>query len=86
MANSWISFGPDLEPLASRSRQEAGIQPVRRDGLLVAGASAEVAARLAEAAQGTGWCALEVVTGGERQPVYVNARAARFVIDEVELD
>jgi hypothetical protein len=84
MATSWISFGPDLEPLVSESRLKAETPPLRRDGLAVAGACEEVAAKLAEATERSGgWCALERVTdAGERQTVYVNAHAVRFVSGE----
>jgi hypothetical protein len=81
MASAWISFGPDLEPLSSESRRGAGHPTTRRDGLLVAGEPAEVAAKLAAAVRTSeGWCELESVDAdGAAQVVHVNARSARFV-------
>jgi hypothetical protein len=82
VAQSWISFGPDLEPLAHQARQQAGTPGGRADGLLVTGSGEEVAARLAEAASSAGgFCALEQVLGEERRPVFVRAAAVRFVAD-----
>jgi hypothetical protein len=81
MASTWISFGPDLEPLTSESRRHAGTPLPRRDGLLVTGEPAEVAARLADALKTSeGWCELETPDGGgPRKVVHVNARTVRFV-------
>jgi hypothetical protein len=80
MASSWISFGPDLEPMASLARRQEGPPQARRDGLSVVGSSAEVTAKLAGAG---GWCLLEL-SGGDDPPraVHVNASTVRFVVDE----
>jgi hypothetical protein len=78
MATSWISFGPDLEPLESESRRGAETPSRRRDGLRVSGTPDEVAAKLVEAAGA--WCRLdEVLDDGDRRPVFVNAGTARWV-------
>jgi hypothetical protein len=84
MATSWISFGPDLEPLESEARRGAQTPPPRRDGVLVSGAAEEVVAKLVEAAGTSGaWCELEqVLEDGGRRPVFVNARAARLVAEQ----
>jgi hypothetical protein len=86
MATSWISFGPDLEPLESESRRGAQTPPRRRDGVRVSGDAEDVAAKLAEAAgTSAAWCRLEeVLEDGGRRPVFVNARAARLVTPESE--
>lgn len=84
MPTSWISFGPDLEPMASESRDAAQRPAPRRDGLSVNGTSEEVVRKLVEArATGSGWCKLEeVLTDDRRRIVHVNCAAARLVIDE----
>ena len=78
---SWISFGPDLEPLSSESRRRAEAPGPRKDGLLVIGEAGEIADILAEAcASKEGWCLLERFgTDGDRQPVHVQARLVRWV-------
>jgi hypothetical protein len=84
MPTSWISFGPDLEPMASESRGAAQMPGPRRDGLSVTGTSAEVVFKLAQAALANGgWCELEqVVAADRRRTVYVNVAAIRLVVDE----
>ena len=84
MATSWISFGPDLEPMESEVRGAAGRASPRRDGLSVIGSGEEVVSQLAEAAGvGNGWCALvERLQDGDERTVYVNAAAVRLVVDE----
>jgi hypothetical protein len=83
MPTSWISFGPDLEPMASESRGAALRPEPRRDGLSVSGTGAEVAAKLAQAAAGAGWCTFEeVLEAGRRRTVHINAAAVRLVVDE----
>jgi hypothetical protein len=86
MATSWISFGPDLEPLESEARRGAQTPPRRRDGVRVIGTAEEVVASLVEAAGTSGaWCRFdEVLEDGGRRPVFVNAGAARLVIEDVE--
>jgi hypothetical protein len=86
MATSWISFGPDLEPLESESRRGAQTPPRRRDGVRVSGTAEDVVAKLADAAATPGaWCRLEeILDDGGRRPVFVNARAARLVSPDVE--
>jgi hypothetical protein len=86
MATSWISFGPDLEPLESESRRGAQTPPRRRDGVRVSGKAEDVVAKLADAAGTPGaWCRLEeILDDGGRRPVFVNARAARLVSADVE--
>jgi hypothetical protein len=84
MATSWISFGPDLEPMASEARGAARRPAARRDGLRVSGTSEEVIRKLVDAA-GTsgGWCELEEVLEGDAlRMVYVNSATIRLVIDE----
>ena len=86
MATSWISFGPDLEPLESEARRGARTATVRRDGVRVSGAAEDVVARLVEA-MGTSaaWCRLEEAQeDGDRRPVFVNAGAARLVVQDPE--
>lgn len=84
MATSWISFGPDLEPLASEARRGALMAETRRDGLSVSGTSDEVVSKLVRAAgERGGWCELEEVREADvRQPVYVNVGAVRLVSEE----
>jgi hypothetical protein len=84
MPTSWISFGPDLEPMASESRGAARIAEPRRDGLSVTGTSEEVVFKLVQAAgANSGWCELEeVVAADRRRTVYVNGAAVRLVVDE----
>jgi hypothetical protein len=78
MATSWISFGPDLEPIESELRRGAGTPARRIDGIRVAGSAEEVAAALSD-----GWCRFEqVLDDGERRPVYLNGAAARLVTEE----
>lgn len=86
MATSWITFGPDLEPLESEARRGAQTAPRRRDGVRVSGEAEEVVANLVEAAAVSGgWCRLEeVLEEGGRRPIFVNAAAARLVADEAE--
>jgi hypothetical protein len=86
MPTSWISFGPDLEPLESEARRGVQTPPRRRDGVRVGGAAEDVVARLAEAAGASGaWCRFDqVLDDGGRRPVFVNAGAARLVAEEVE--
>jgi hypothetical protein len=86
MATSWISFGPDLEPLESEARRGAQTPPRRRDGVRVSGAAEDVVAKLV-AASGTpgAWCQLEeVIEDGGRRPVFVNPRVARLVVEDRE--
>lgn len=86
MATSWISFGPDLEPLESESRRGAQTPPRRRDGVRVSGPAEDVVAKLVAAA-GTpgGWCHLEeILEDGGRRPVFLNPRVARLVVEERE--
>jgi hypothetical protein len=84
MATSWISFGPDLEPMASETRGAAQRPAPRRDGLSVTGTSEEVVFKLVQAAGANGgWCELEeVVAADRRRMVYVNGAAIRLVVDE----
>jgi hypothetical protein len=84
MPTSWISFGPDLEPLESESRGGSQRPAARRDGVSVSGTSDEVVSKLVHASGTTGgWCELEQVLGhGRRRAVYVNVAAARIVVDE----
>jgi hypothetical protein len=86
VATTWISFGPDLEPLESESRRGAQTLPRRRDGIRVAGDAEEVVASLVEAAAVSGgWCRLEeILEDGGRRPVYVNAAVARLVAGAAE--
>jgi hypothetical protein len=86
MATSWISFGPDLEPLESEARRGAQTPAARRDGVLVSGAAEDVVARLAEAAAtSAGWCRFEqILEDGGRRAVFVNVGAVRLVTEEVE--
>jgi hypothetical protein len=81
-AVSWISFGPDLEPLEIDARRLASPPGPRPDGLLVAGDADEVADVLARAcASPEGWCRLESVgSNGGRHAVHVQARLVRFVV------
>ena len=86
MATSWISFGPDLEPLESEARRGAQTAPRRRDGVRVSGEAEDVVAKLVGAAgTSAAWCQLEeVLDGGGRRPVFVNARVARLVTPDFE--
>jgi hypothetical protein len=86
MATSWISFGPDLEPLESEARRGAQTALPRRDGVRVSGEAEGVVAELVEAAgMSAAWCRLEqILEDGGRRPVFVNARAVRMVSAEVE--
>jgi hypothetical protein len=86
MATSWISFGPDLEPLESEARRGAQTAPVRRDGVRVSGAAEDVVAQLIEAiGASAAWCRLEEAPAdGDSRPVFVNAGAARLVIEDPE--
>jgi hypothetical protein len=85
MATSWISFGPDLEPLESESRRGAQTPPRRRDGVCVSGAAEEVVASLVEAVGSScGWSQFdEVLEDGGRHPIFVNARAVRLVTEQI---
>ena len=82
-AASWLTFGPDLEPMEYESRRGAQALGPRRDSLLVAGSSVEVVAKLVEAERATaGWCEVEqVLTDGTHRRAYVNAAAVRWVSD-----
>lgn len=84
MPTSWISFGPDLEPLESEARRGAQTAPSRRDGISVSGPAEEVATKLIEACgSSAAWCRFEqVLEDGRRRPVYVNGNAVRFVAEE----
>jgi hypothetical protein len=84
MPTSWISFGPDLEPMASESRGAAQRPEPRRDGLSVDGTGEEVVSKLVRAAGAkVGWCELEeVVAVDRRRTVHVNCAAVRLVVDE----
>jgi hypothetical protein len=79
---SWISFGPDLEPLALESRRMAAVAAPRQDGLLVVGEPSDIVSALARACvEDNGWCELRCVIGdGAQRPVHVQARHARFVV------
>jgi hypothetical protein len=85
MATSWISFGPDLEPLESESRRGAQTPPRRRDGVRVSGGAEDVVAKLVAAASTPGaWCRLEeVLEDGGRRPVFVNPGVARMVVEDL---
>jgi hypothetical protein len=86
MATSWISFGPDLEPLESEARRGAQTPPRRRDGVCVSGGAEEVVARLVEAA-GTscGWSRFdEVVEDGGLHSIFVNAATVRLVTEQTK--
>ena len=87
MATSWISFGPDLEPLESEARRGAQTPPRRRDGVSVSGAAEEVVTKLVEAAGASGgWCRFdEVLEDGGRRAIFLNAGAVRLVADEVDV-
>ena len=80
-AAAWLSFGPDLEPLASESRMRAQASGPREDGLLIAGEAGQIADILAEAcASKEGWCTLDRVMGdGVTEPVHVQAGLVRWV-------
>ena len=82
-AASWLSFGPDLEPMEHEARRGARTLGPRRDSLLVAGTSEEVAGKLVEAQRATGgWCELDqVCDDGTHRKAYVNASAVRWVSD-----
>jgi hypothetical protein len=82
-AASWLTFGPDLEPMEYEARRGARALGPRRDSLLVAGSSAEVVAKLVEAQRATaGWCEVEqVLADGTHRRAYVNAAAVRWVAD-----
>jgi hypothetical protein len=82
-AASWLSFGPDLEPMEHETRRGIRALGPRRDSLLVAGASADVVAKLVEAQRQTaGWCELDqVLDDGTHRTAYVNAAAVRWVSD-----
>jgi hypothetical protein len=84
MATSWISFGPDLEPLESDSRRGAQAAPRRRDGVRVTGEPEEVVAKLVDAlGASAGWCRLdEVLDDGGLRPIFVHADLARVVAGE----
>jgi hypothetical protein len=86
MAISWITFGPDLEPLESESRRGAQTPPRRRDAVRVSGAAEEVVAKLVDAVGASaGWCRVDQLSeDGGRRAVYVNAGVARLVAEEVE--
>jgi len=86
MPTSWISFGPDLEPLESESRRGAQTPPRRRDGVRVSGAAEEVVAALVEAESNScGWSRFdEVLEDGGVHAIFVNARAVRMVIERTE--
>jgi hypothetical protein len=82
-AASWLSFGPDLEPMEHEARRGARTLGPRRDSLLVAGTSEEVVAKLVEAHRTTaGWCEVdEVLPDGVHRRAFVNAAAVRWVSD-----
>jgi hypothetical protein len=82
-AASWLSFGPDLEPMEYESRRGAQALGPRRDGLLVAGTGEELVAQFVDS-QGAsgGWCAVDqVLDDGTRRRAFVNAAAVRWVSD-----
>ena len=83
VAASWLSFGPDLEPMEHEARRGARTLGPRRDSLLVAGTSETVVAKLVEAHRTTaGWCELDqVCPDGTHRRAYVNAAAVRWVSD-----
>ena len=80
-STTWLSFGPDLEPLESESRRRAQAPGPREDGLLVTGEPGAVAEILAEACASTeGWCQLDRLTAdGGTETVHVQARLVRWV-------
>ena len=83
MSISFVSFGPDLEPLEEEARRGARTLGARRDGITVAGSAGEVVEklRLAQASHG-GWCELEqIVEDAEHRPAWVNAGAVRLVFE-----
>jgi len=82
-AASWLTFGPDLEPMEYESRRGARAAGPRRDSLLVAGSSGEIVAKLVEAQHATaGWCEVDqVLPDGTHRRAYVNAAAVRWVSD-----
>ena len=82
-AASWLSFGPDLEPMEHEARRGTRTLGPRRDSLLVAGTSEEVVAKLVEASVATaGWCELDqVLEDGTHRRAFVNAAAVRWVSD-----
>jgi hypothetical protein len=82
-AASWLSFGPDLEPMEHEARRGARTLGPRRDSLLVEGTSEEVVGKLMEAQRATaGWCELDqVLDDGTHRRTYVNATAVRWVTD-----
>jgi hypothetical protein len=84
MPTSWISFGPDLEPLESEARRGARTATSRRDGISVSGPVDEVATKLIEACgSASAWCRFEqVLEDSQPRPVYVNGSAVRFVVEE----
>jgi hypothetical protein len=84
MPTSWISFGPDLEPLESESRRGARAAGPRRDGISVSGSAEEVATKLIEAAGASAaWCRFEqVLEDSRRRPIFLNGSAVRLVIEE----
>ena len=78
MTTSWISFGPDLEPIEAESRRGTGTPARRIDGIRVSGSAEEVVAAL-----GGGWCRFDqVLDDGERRPVYLNGATARLVVED----
>jgi hypothetical protein len=81
MATTWISFGPDLEPIESELRREARTPSRRVDGLRVKGEPDDVVAKLIEAcATSAGWCRFEEIDDeGQSQAVYVNGNLVRVV-------
>jgi hypothetical protein len=85
-AASWLSFGPDLEPMQHESRRGIRALGPRRDSLLVMGTSAEVVAKLVEAQRASGgWCELDqVLDDGTHRRAFVNATAVRWVSDRDE--
>jgi hypothetical protein len=87
-AASWLSFGPDLEPMEHEARRGARTLGPRRDSLLVAGTSEEVVAKLVEACQTTaGWCEVDqVLEDGTHRRAFVNAAAVRWVADRDPAD
>ena len=84
MASSLLYFGPDLEPLESESRRASRFAGSRRDAIPVDGPCDEVVAKLVAAqADASGWCELqELLSGGERRSIHVNAAMVRYVVDE----
>jgi hypothetical protein len=83
VTESWISFGPDLEPMSSQARRMEGPPLPRRDGLKVLGTAQEVAEQLGSGSVNAGgWCELQA--GDPPHAVHVNAKLVRFVVEVPE--